>query len=666
MRYRPDIDGLRALAVSSVVFFHADFPWIGSGFFGVDVFFVISGFLITNLIIEQSEAGNFSLASFYERRIRRIIPAAAVVLMASSLCAWFLLMPDDFAEFSKSLAAAAFFSSNWYFMNDVSYFGAAAATKPLLHTWTLSIEEQFYLVYPVALLLMTKSTRRFLVLGLICFGSICYARWINKETGSFEAIFYNSLSRMFEPLIGCLTALVYRRYTLDGLSSGVLRIIGLLFIGFTVFDRYDIDYKRMLIACLGAAAFLLARPNERDPVFRIMASLPFRTIGVLSYSIYLWHWPIFVFAKIFLGPLSSTETVGCILLAVMLSAVTLVAIENPIRFGRALMGRRKIFILASMSTTAIVAFAGIGIYTKGLPSRVSPEVQAIMGASGWDRTLYGCFDPPGGSAEIVARAEQDNLCEIGDKNRVAVDFILWGDSHALAMSEAISELTTAMGLKGILAMSPGCPSLANAYNRDLGKMQKCGDLFRAVSKLVKLHDIPRILFIDRWSLYTLGELGQSGYLKSADDWDSTLSTEAIFSNCLDSTIAQFSDREVVFVKEPPLQRVHVTHMMATNALMRLPMSRLESYWTTRKAHLDRHTSLNRIFDAAKAKFKNVSILDPLPFLCDGDHCAVTNDGLPLYWDDDHLNNLGTRLLKPMFLPVFDQMRNAANATAAKP
>jgi peptidoglycan/LPS O-acetylase OafA/YrhL len=664
MRYRSDIDGLRALAVSSVVLFHADFPWIVNGFFGVDVFFVISGFLITNLIVEENEAGSFSLASFYERRIRRIIPAAAAVLIASSICAWFLLLPDELTEFSKSLAAAVFFSSNWYFLSDVSYFAAsAAATKPLLHTWTLSIEEQFYLVYPLAMLLVTKSTRRFLLLGALCFASIWYARRININDG-FDALFYNSFSRAFEPLIGCLTALIHRQFAPGRFQSSAFRFIGIVLIGFAIFEPHSMNYKRMLIPCLGAAAFLLAQPDRRDPLFRIMASLPLRAIGILSYSIYLWHWPVFVFAKILLGFLGNAETIGCILLTVALSAATFYTLEDPVRSRRVAKGRGRIFVLASVSTTAIAAFAAIGIYTSGLPGRMSPEARAIMGASGWDGVLYQCFDPPGGTAELVARAEKDNLCTIGDKNRHGVDFVLWGDSHAFAMSEAISKLATETKLKGMLALSPGCPSLADALNRDLGRTQKCGDFYKAVSKLVKLHDIHWILFIDRWSLYTKGELANpTGFLKSADDWESTLDPEAIFSKNLDRTIAEFSDRHLVFMKEPPLQRVHVTHMMAINTLMHLPLSHLERYWTTRKEHLDRQAFLERTFDNARSKFKNVAILDPLPFLCDGDRCFVTKDGLPLYWDDDHLNNLGTRLLKPMLLPVFDEIENDARNPA---
>lgn len=666
MRYRPDIDGLRALAVSSVVLFHADFPWIASGYFGVDVFFVISGFLITSLIIEETEAGTFSLASFYERRVRRIIPAAAAVLMVSSLCAWFLMLPDEFTAFSKSLAAAVFFSSNWFFLNDVSYFAASAAMKPLLHTWTLSIEEQFYLVYPLTMLLLTSATRRFIVLGAICLASVAYARWLNKA-GGLDAPFYNSFARAFEPLIGCLTALLYRRYEVDRIESIVLRIIGILLIGFAIFDRYNIDYKRMLIACSGTAAFLFARPEKRDPVFQIMASPPFRAVGVLSYSIYLWHWPVFVFAKILVGPLSRTQILECILLTLMLATVTFYTIEKPFRFGRPFRGRSKIFALAGISTTAIALFAGVGIHTDGLPGRLSREVLTITNASGWDSKLYRCFDPPGGTAEIVATAEKDNLCTIGDTAGARIDFILWGDSHALAMSEAVSELATEKGLKGIVAMSPGCPSLANTHNPDLGKMQKCADLYRAVSNLVKLHDVRHILFVDRWSLYAIGEFGQStGFLRFADDWDSELDTEAIFSKALDSTIAEFPDRQLVFLKEPPLQRVHVTQRMAINALMHLPMSALENYWTTRKEHLDRHTSINRTFEAARSKFKNVTILDPLPFLCDGDHCTAVKDGLPLYWDDDHLNNVGARLLKPLLLPIFDQMKTAPDSRAAAP
>lgn len=661
MRYRPDVDGLRALAVSAVVLFHADIRPFGSGSLGVDIFFVISGFLITTLIIDETEAGTFSLVSFYERRVRRIIPAAALMLAASSLIAWLVLLPNPLTAFCKSLLAAVFFSSNWYFLSDVSYFAAPAATKPLLHTWTLSIEEQFYLVFPFVMLFLTTTARRFCVLALLCGGSILFARWLSIAA-NFDAIFFNSFARAFEPLIGCLTAIVYRSVPAGPVLSGFARVAGLGIMGYAIFIApLPSGYKQLLVPCLGAAAFLFARPSSRDPVFRVMGSAPFRTVGKMSYSIYLWHWPVLVFARIYLGVLDGVATAACILLTLVLSAATLYAVENPVRFRRAPRSRPAMFALAGAATAVIAIFAGSGIYTNGMPSRVPKEVAAVNEATTFDPVIYRCFDPPGGPAGSLALAEADQLCHIGNSSRPRIDFILWGDSHSFIAAHALSELAQEFGLSGLLAMVPGCPSLINTVNRDTGKTQKCVEFYQSVARLVDRHDIRLIFMVNRWSLYTEGELlaGSEGYLKFANDWDRQTDPHDVFAVSLERTIAEFPGRQIVFLKEPPVQRFLVTDTMAANAMMGLPASRLESRWTTRQEHLDRYAFLTRTFDAARSKFDNIAVLDPIPILCNGNHCSASKDGLPLYWDDDHLNSRGARLLKPLFEPFFRQLKASA-------
>jgi peptidoglycan/LPS O-acetylase OafA/YrhL len=662
MRYRPDIDGMRALAVSSVVFSHADVRALAGGFLGVDVFFVISGFLITNLIASDIESKTYSIAAFYERRVRRIIPAAAVVLVASTACAWFMLLPYPFAEFCKSLIAAELFSSNWYFLNDVSYFAAPAATKPLLHTWTLSIEEQFYLVFPLVMVVLVTPTRRFAGLGVLCLASILYARWLGSAAGGFDAAFYNSFSRAFELLIGCLTAIAYRSYSPHRWLSLALRTGGLGLVGFAVLIQGATDYKHMLVPCVGAAAFLFARPDDRDPVFKIVASPPFRAVGVLSYSIYLWHWPVLVFSRIYFGELDGATTAAVIAATVLLSALTLYAVENPIRHGRFLAGQRlKVFAIAGASTAAIASFAILAIARDGLPGRLPPKVIAMTAAATpSDARLTQCFRPPGGPAESVAMAEDDTICRIGDRSRKTIDFILWGDSHAFAMSQAVSELAADAGLQGVVAMIAGCPSLSGTVSSDLGRAQKCPAFYRAVSKLIERHNIRQILMVDRWSLYVEGEpsAASEGYLKFADDWDRRTDPKHVFSVSLERTAAEFADRQVIFMKEPPLQSLYVTEAVAVNALMGFPASRLDTRWTTRQAHLERYAFLNREFDTVMMKFGNVVVLDPLPYLCDNNFCAAAKDDLPLYMDKNHLNVLGARLLKPMFAAVLRQMKAA--------
>ena len=516
------------------------------------------------------------------------------------------------------------------------------------------------------MLLLATRARQVLALGSLCFASMLYAYWLRKF-GSHETMFFSSFSRAFEPLIGCMTALAYRQYVASPALSCALRAAGLGLIAYAMITHGPKPgFRDLLLPCIGAAAFLFARPDNREPVFRIMASRPFRTVGIMSYSLYLWHWPALVFARIYFGWLDAFQTTGVIVVTLVLSTATLYAVENPIRFGKRLQpARAKLFTMAAASTAAIVIFASAGIQSNGAPGRLPPQVLTITTASAWDTQLYRCFDPPGGPAESVAMAVADTLCTIGDTARERVDFVLWGDSHAFAMSKAFSEWALDAGLKGLVGMLPGCPSLSNTVNSDLGKTQKCVDFYQAVAKAIERHNVRNIFMVDRWSLYSNGEKGSEGYLKFANDWNRRTNPEEVFAVSLDRTVSELSGKRVFFVKEPPLQRMQVTDTLAVNALMGLPASRLEGRWTTLKEHLDRTAFLNRTFDAVKAKYNNVSVLDPLPFLCSGDHCTASKDGLPLYFDDDHLSILGTRLLKPMLAPAFELMKSDNSTTAPR-
>jgi hypothetical protein len=429
--------------------------------------------------------------------------------------------------------------------------------------------------------------------------------------------------------------------------------------GYAIFvSPVESSYRQLLLPCIGAAAFLFAQPNPRDPVFKIMGSSVFRTVGQMSYSIYLWHWPIFVFAKIYIGVLDNAATGACILLTLLLSAVTLYAVENPIRFKRAPRGRPLLFAMATASTLALAIFAGAGLYTSGLPSRLPPRVATLYTASSADRDMVQCLHLPGGQEASVAMAETDKLCILGDNTRQNIDFILWGDSHALWLSTALSDFAKEAGLKGLVAMIPGCPTLANTVSSDLGRKQKCNEFYDRVAQNIERHNIRQIFIVNRWSLYSEGAGGE-GYLKFANDWDNRTNPHDVFRASLDRTISQFSDKHIAFIKEPPLQRVHVTDTMAAIAMTGMPFGRLENIWTTRQQHDNTHRFLDQTFNDAKSKFSNIAVLDPLPFLCSVDHCTAMKDDLPLYWDDDHLNMRGVRLLKPLFAPIFRRMKETA-------
>lgn len=402
-----------------------------------------------------------------------------------------------------------------------------------------------------------------------------------------------------------------------------------------------------------------------------MASAPFREIGRLSYSIYLWHWPVLVFARMQFGTLTPAQTGGCIALAIVLSVASLHFVENPIRLKKIASSRRLAFSLAAASSIAIAAFGAISVYSAGMKSRLPAEVLAINAASEWNMDYYRCFDPPGGKASerLMEMATTDTLCAIGDTNKPSDDFIVWGDSHAFAELPPFADLAIKHRLKGIAAMYPGCPSLINTINRELGKNQNCPAFFDAVLKVVRTNNIQQVFMVDRWSLYLLGEMKPtaSGIIQFADDSKREKNLKVVFRQGIENTIAALGRRQIVFVKEPPTQPFYVTDAMATNAALGKPASHLDGRWTTLEAHRKRNAFIDETFAEIAEKHPNIRIVDPVATMCHGDLCSASRDGLPLYWDDDHFNHHGSKIvLEPLLSPIFEQLEMALRTTATVP
>src|SRR5215831_18847693 len=301
MEYRRDIDGLRAVAVLAVVFFHARLPGFSGGFVGVDVFFVISGYLITGLIARDYQVGRFSFATFYFRRIKRIVPALLCVYVGSTLLAAVLMLPSDMVEFGQSLFASAAFVSNHFFYKLAGYFGGQSELKPLLHTWSLSIEEQFYLVWPVTFLLLT----RWRILRLSSFIGIASAVSLAASTIMVgyhkEAAFFLAPYRAWELLLGAWLALLSRRPKIGGARRAELwTLIGLAMIVASIVlldEAQNFPGLLALPACLGTALLIRVDPEQQPTVTRLLSTRLVVALGLVSYSLYLWHWPILAFAR---------------------------------------------------------------------------------------------------------------------------------------------------------------------------------------------------------------------------------------------------------------------------------------------------------------------------------------------------------------------------------
>ncbi|GAB4549132.1 MAG: hypothetical protein Fur002_26250 [Anaerolineales bacterium] len=334
--YRADIDGLRAIAVLAVILNHADVPLFSGGYVGVDIFFVISGYLITGIIARELTQGEFSLARFYERRVRRIFPALFAVLLFTTLAGALLYNAENFSDYGRSVIAATFFFSNVHFWKEVGYFDAPAQLKPLLHTWSLAVEEQFYIFFPLLMAALARFAKRKTVwaLSALALASFAYSVY-QVYFGDPSAAFYLPQTRIWELLIGCLLALF-----VDRLSAGIgvknaLSFLGLAFIFAPIlFYSENTPFPGVAAAApvMGAALILFSGANAQPLVNRLLSAPPMVFIGKISYSLYLWHWGFFIFAKYYLiQPLSALQTAWLLFAALAVSSLSWKWIEQPFR-----------------------------------------------------------------------------------------------------------------------------------------------------------------------------------------------------------------------------------------------------------------------------------------------------------------------------------------------
>ena len=358
MKYRPEIDGLRSIAVFSVIFYHADFEIFSGGFVGVDVFFVISGYLITSLILSDLYKGDFNLLDFYNKRIRRIFPALFFVTVCCIPFAWMFMFPHELKNFSQSLVAVGAFVSNILFWQESSYFAASAEEKPLLHTWSLAVEEQFYLLFPILLIMLAQNKRHLLIVCiLLSIGSLGISNWLSQADS--VANFYLLPSRLWELLAGSITAIVISSWSIK--SSSFLSFTGLLCIIFsilsiehnTMFSRYDVIFP-----IIGTMLIILFSANSVTA--QILSNPLLVKFGLMSFSLYLWHQPLFAFAKIyFFEDPTITLKITLILLTVLMSILSFNFIEKPYR-NQELVSSKKIFSLYILGTISLLFIGFIG------------------------------------------------------------------------------------------------------------------------------------------------------------------------------------------------------------------------------------------------------------------------------------------------------------------
>lgn len=649
MEFRKDINGLRAWAVVLVMLYHFGMPGLPGGFIGVDVFFVISGYLMTGIILGRQSSGRFSLVEFYLSRARRIVPALAVLCVGVLVFGWFWLGAVDYKTLGTHTESAMLFYSNHIFAGEAGYFDAESSEKWLLHTWSLSVEWQFYLLYPLLLILLTRLPRfsaKVVVLSAML-GSLLYSLFLTRSEPS--QAFYLLPARGWELLAGGAVYLFGARAQSWKLPRTLLEYAGfvLIVIAAAGVDRNHWPGPLVTVPVMGTVMVLLSARQES-----VLTAAPFiQSLGRWSYSIYLWHWPLLVGA-LYLGVMQGTLLMVVLLLAsVALGALSFRFIEEPFRhtgFGRRIRWRGILSLMFS-----VVIAAEIIVWAKGVPARLPDDLarieqQMLIKETDVLKRMTGQT-----KCGWNKKSERITECRYGSAD-VAPTVAVWGDSHANKSILAMHQVAQRNDVGVALYYRNGCPPLQGYISRNGDNIRDCRSFNRQVLKrIVENQQLNTVVLVANWPSY-LGSTKKNedeaqiyfgiAPLLSREAQHKEFSEHMVADMC---ALRQFKKRVVVTTPMPYFGVNVPKHMAQTyisSGSANVPS-------LSRQEHMMRNGLLMGVLAEAHAMC-GVEILDSLPIFCDGETCYGARQGIPLYSDDNHLSMHGNDLIQPFFEQYF--------------
>ena len=643
----------------AVVLYHFGLPYLTGGFVGVDIFFVISGFLIGGILwAELAQTGRLSLGRFYLRRIRRLAPAFFTMAIVTSLFATIILLPFEFRDFGKQLIAATVWLSNVLFYRGAGYFDTGEATKVLLHTWSLSVEEQFYLCLPLALILLRRNKRLMLgALVLLWAGSLLASVTLTPHLPT--ATFYLFPFRAWEMLSGVLLAIwgyeVKSRWTvhptLSWIGLAMLSASALLIQPGPGFPGWPV------ILPVTGAILILLNGADRNPVNRVLGSPAPVFVGLISYSLYLWHWPVLTLSTYWRGAYGGApEAALWLALAFLLALISWALIEHPAR-RVTLLPNRWLLAGAGVSALLVLGVGASAYKTDGAPGRFGPLARPHIDASAdflqdWSRCSTATDGPLAGV----------ETCAIGPEGPPQV--LVWGDSHLRAFMDGLALAAEEAQVPGMIIWHAGCPPLFGLTKAETAatpaeNLDCAADTETLRLALPQMTGIDRVLLVGRWTYYAEGTgtgLDQANQIMLAPAPGSDLAEPtqaALYASAWEATVAELA---LSFDRIAVLRQVPEIPQYDSRALARgLALGQMTQIDASARFVVQQEVLAARVVQAEApltrlAAEGRIDLIDTWPALCT-DICSVMQEGRSLYFDNNHLNNAGALALRGLFLPV---------------
>ncbi|WP_271273773.1 acyltransferase family protein [Aliamphritea hakodatensis] len=633
MNFRSDINGLRAIAVISVVLFHFGFDFFQGGFAGVDIFFVISGYLMTGIIINGLEDNRFTLINFYHSRAKRIIPPLVVLsLVILPIGYYFLIRPEDFTSLSKHVYSSLGFFSNHIYLSESGYFDVAPQDKWLLHTWSLSVEWQFYMIYPILLILLYKTTsinKIKITLGILF--ALSFILSVIATTNWPTHSYYLLPTRAWEMILGALAFLYPIQLNKNSKLAFETTGLALILLSITLISS-DTPWPGYMAGLPVIGTYLIIVANRQNSL--ITNNIVMRPIGKWSYSIYLWHWPI-VSLSYFIGVNNNpTYKVPLILLSLLLGYISYKLIEQRLSL------KNTAFILLATFSSSLL------IYNYSPEPNRHQYLEDIV--TSIKTKKYQCFD------EIGKHADNHVACQLttGNKRLMAL-----GDSHMNSSLPVIEKIAKESDYELFYAGFSGCPPLIGAYPvRSDQDKKNCKILNEKAINFAVENNIDTVFLAARWTYYTIGDYnrGYFQFLRKTDDITTRKNRQSsaqALEHGLETTLTEYKNKgiKVLILLQVPMQTKGPDKAYSSSLSMsnKIDIDLLNKNSVSKELHNALQKETNTIIKNVSRNFNNVTLIDPTDIYCGSEQCLIGDKNNSFYSDDDHLSVIGSYKLQSM-------------------